>query len=93
MPYIRETVYEKLEIPVLVLYDEDAFVSFEKLPTVLERNPNWHAERITPTKGLPQFDEPEQTMNAMTDFWSETPKKYTRTRRVPDIIAQPETTQ
>ena len=70
-PDIRETVYEELMHPVLVLYDEDAYTSFEALPGLMERHPNWRAERIVPTRGLPHFDQPEQTFQALNTFWNE----------------------
>ncbi|MFN8539272.1 MAG: hypothetical protein U0232_17575 [Thermomicrobiales bacterium] len=36
---------------MLVLHDEDAYSSFEALPGMVERHPNWRAERIAPTRG------------------------------------------
>ncbi|MBC7809503.1 MAG: alpha/beta hydrolase [Burkholderiales bacterium] len=66
---IRESVYEQLTIPVLVVYDEDAFVSFDLLPEVVERHENWHLQRITPTKGLPQFEQPEALRDTLNQFW------------------------
>ncbi|MGZ3638888.1 MAG: alpha/beta fold hydrolase [Ktedonobacterales bacterium] len=68
-PDIRESVYERLSVPVLVLYDQDGFVRFDALPAVLERNPNWRAIRIVPSKGLPQFERPEDTTQALDTFW------------------------
>lgn len=70
-PDIRESVYEQLRHPVLVLYDEDAYTSFEALPGLMERHPNWQAKRIVPTRGLPHFDQPEQTFQALDAFWNE----------------------
>jgi pimeloyl-ACP methyl ester carboxylesterase len=67
---VRETVYERLTQPVLVLHDEDGYTSFEALPGVLERRPNWRAERIAPTRGLPQFEELAQTTAALDRFWA-----------------------
>jgi pimeloyl-ACP methyl ester carboxylesterase len=69
-PNIREKAYEKLTLPVLVLYDEDNFVGFDALPGVLARNGNWRAERITPTKGLPQFEKMPAVASALQSFWS-----------------------
>ena len=40
------SVYEQLEQPVLVLYDQDPYAGFEALPGLLERHPNWQAKRI-----------------------------------------------
>ncbi len=69
-PDIRQAIYESVTLPVLVLYDRDNFVRFDTLPEVLSRHPNWHATRITPTKGLPHFEELDQTAAALAAFWS-----------------------
>ena len=37
-PQVRERVYEHLSVPTLVLFDQDAFVSFEALPALLSVN-------------------------------------------------------
>lgn len=71
---VRSTVYERLTQPVLVLHDEDAYSSFDALPGVLERHPNWRAERIAPTRGLPHFEELARTTAAMDRFWGEVEK-------------------
>lgn len=72
-PDIRESVYEQLEQPVLVLYDQDPYAGFEALPGLLERHPNWQAKRIPPTRGLPHWEQPEQTFQALNEFWNESP--------------------
>jgi pimeloyl-ACP methyl ester carboxylesterase len=72
-PDIRESVYEQLEQPVLVLYDQDPYTGFEALPGLLERHPNWQAKRIPPTRGLPHWEQPEQTFQALNEFWNESP--------------------
>lgn len=68
-PSIREAAYERLEIPALVLYDQDYFVRFDTLPTTLERCPNWRAERIAPTRGLPHFERMPDVARALDTFW------------------------
>ncbi|GAB4443143.1 MAG: alpha/beta fold hydrolase [Anaerolineae bacterium] len=67
---IRTAVYERLATPALVLYDRDAFVRFDELPGVIERNANWQATRIQPTMGLPHFEQPAQTFAALDAFWN-----------------------
>ena len=67
---ILPTVYERLAQPVLVLYDRDGFVSFDQLPALLARRANWHAERIVPTRGLPQFERLADTTAALDRFWA-----------------------
>ncbi len=68
-PAVRETVYRVLELPVLVLYDRDAFTHFAMLPALLRAKANWQAVRISPTKGLPHWEKPKRTCKAMNDFW------------------------
>ncbi len=70
-PAVRETVYNTLDLPVLVLYDRDPHTHFEMLPLMLQDHENWQGVRISPTKGLPHWEQPEKTFNAMENFWSE----------------------
>jgi pimeloyl-ACP methyl ester carboxylesterase len=69
---IFEAIYSKLTMPVLVIYDRDAFVKFDRLPELTTpEHANWHATRIVPTKGLPQFERLADTVAALDGFWSE----------------------
>jgi pimeloyl-ACP methyl ester carboxylesterase len=70
-PEIRSEVYEKLKLPVLVLFDRDTFVRFDKLPETVDEHENWHAVRIAPTKGLPQFEQLPAVTHALDEFWSQ----------------------
>jgi len=70
-PAVRETVYRALDIPVLVLYDRDPYTNFDMLPSLVKGKENWQAERISPAKGLPHWEQPEKTFTAMEAFWSE----------------------
>lgn len=69
-PAVRETVYNVVEQPVLVLYDHDPYTNFEMLPGTLREKENWHGVRITPTKGLPHWEQPEKIFQALESFWS-----------------------
>lgn len=69
-PDIRTAVYEKLTRPVLVIYDQDPNVSFDRLPDTLAANPNWQSVQITPTMGLPHWDDLPKTTAALDAFWS-----------------------
>ncbi len=66
---MRRDVYEKLTVPTLALYDQDPYVSFETLPDLLQRRPNWQALRIAPTRGLPHFERLADTRAALERFW------------------------
>jgi pimeloyl-ACP methyl ester carboxylesterase len=66
-----ESLYDQLtDVPVLALYDRDAFVRFDALAEVVDRHDNWHSARIAPTLGLPQFEQPDATALAINTFWS-----------------------
>lgn len=63
-------IYAKLSLPVLVLYDRDANVSFELLAPLLAEHANWQAVRIEPTLGMPQWERPQDCIAAMDAFWA-----------------------
>lgn len=66
---IRQQVYEQLQTPTLVVYDEDPNVDFGALPEVLRKNSAVTAARISPTRGLAHWDKPAETMAALDRFW------------------------
>lgn len=66
-----ESIYEKLTVPALAIYDQDPNVSFDRLPDLLDKNSSWRAERISPTMGLPHWEELEATTLALETFWAE----------------------
>lgn len=61
-------LYSKLTIPALVLYDQDAFVSFDRLNLFTAR-PGAQAVRIAGTDGLPQFEKMLEVKAALDAFW------------------------
>ncbi|HSN75687.1 MAG TPA: alpha/beta fold hydrolase [Anaerolineae bacterium] len=68
-PDAASTLYEKLAVPTLALYDQDYFVGFDALPQVVQANPRWQAVRIAPTRGLPHFEKLAETAAALDTFW------------------------
>ena len=68
-PAVRVTVYKALKQPVLVIYDQDPYTNFEMLPGLLQEKENWRAVRVSPTKGLPHWEQPEKTFRALESFW------------------------
>jgi pimeloyl-ACP methyl ester carboxylesterase len=72
-PDVRKEIYERLLLPVLVLYDRDSFVRFDTLPDMLARHQNWRGVRIPATMGLPQFERLSETTSALDRFWQELP--------------------
>jgi pimeloyl-ACP methyl ester carboxylesterase len=64
-----DLIYRHVTVPSLIIYDQDAFVGFARLPELLAANPAWRATRVTPTMGLPQWEELEATARALDAFW------------------------
>ena len=63
-------LYEKLDVPVLVLFDEDPNVTFE-LFEQFEDSPTWQFKRIGASLGMPQWEHPEKTVAALESFFAE----------------------
>ena len=68
-PDVLNKVYAQLRRPALVLYDQDAFVSFDMLPDFVGEHGDWRLLRIPETKGLPHFEKPVETTAALDQFW------------------------
>lgn len=68
---VIETLYAKLQLPVLVIYDRDANISFELLPDFINKHTNWRSVRIEPTLGIPQWEKTRETIAALDFFWQE----------------------
>lgn len=66
---IVSRVYDRLMLPVLVLYDRDAFVRFDTLPEFVDAHSNWRRVQIVPSNGLPQFERLPETVDALDRFW------------------------
>ena len=62
-------VYAHVTAPTLVLYDKDAYTGFGELEEFVSKHANFSARRIPHTRGLPQFDAPQQTAEALREFW------------------------
>lgn len=67
-PNAAETLYSRLDVPVLVLFDQDPNVSFE-LFEQFGANPAWQFQRIAPSLGMPQWEHPEETARAIETFF------------------------
>ncbi len=65
------TLYANVHTPTLVVYDQDAFVSFDGLPSVLGQNEQWQAVRLAPSRGLPHFERLDEVTAALERFWRE----------------------
>ncbi|HSJ33430.1 MAG TPA: alpha/beta fold hydrolase [Acidimicrobiia bacterium] len=68
-PDAATELYPMVTSPTLVLYDRDPFTGFTRLPEFVAGADDWEAERIAGTNGLPHWDKPTETMNALLGFW------------------------
>ncbi|MDD5370691.1 MAG: alpha/beta hydrolase [Anaerolineaceae bacterium] len=69
-PGVTPAFYERLELPILVIYDQDAYTGFDLLPEIIQAHNNWKAVRIQPTRGLPQFEQMDAVSDALDTFWT-----------------------
>jgi pimeloyl-ACP methyl ester carboxylesterase len=70
-------IYKSLETPCLVLFDQDAYTSFERLAEILNQNPVWRARKIVKTRGLPMWEQMGEITTALDDFWEALREKDT----------------
>jgi pimeloyl-ACP methyl ester carboxylesterase len=63
------TLYDKLSLPVLVVHDRDANVTFDLLPEFVAVRNNWTVIKVEPTLGMPQWERPTRTIAALDEFW------------------------
>ncbi len=66
---VGQEIYERLEIPALIIYDQDGYTSFEGLGSLLLKRTNWNAARVEPTRGLPHFEELRTMVRVLDNFW------------------------
>lgn len=64
-----DRIYKQVSTPSLVIYDQDAFVRFDRLAELQASNKAWQAKRISPTLGLPHWEKTEETIQALEQFW------------------------
>ena len=62
-----ETLYQCLDLPVLVIFDRDPNVSFERFAD-FEDATNWRFHRVTPSLGMPHWEHPEKSVSVIETF-------------------------
>jgi hypothetical protein len=63
-------LYSRLTLPCLVLYDDDPNIGFERLPELIDASGQWTINRLVPSKGLPHWELPADTITALDEFWA-----------------------
>lgn len=69
-PDVKEAIYERLEVPVLVLYDEDPYTDFDALDDVCWNKDNWREARIPKTRGMPHFEKLGDVIAVLDRFYT-----------------------
>jgi pimeloyl-ACP methyl ester carboxylesterase len=77
-PDILESTYVRVPHPTLVIHDDEAFVKFDRLPELLSRNKNFCSDRISPSKGMPHFEHPNETNELLERFFRTQIASYER---------------
>ena len=67
---VRRRVYNAVPVPTLVLYDKDGYTSFEYLEPFARNHMNWISRRVEMTRGLPHWERPAETAQALDYFWN-----------------------
>lgn len=62
-------LFSRLKLPCLVLYDRDPNIGFERLSELTEVHSYWAAKQLSPSLGLPHWELPTETIEALEDFW------------------------
>ena len=62
-------LFSRLKLPCLVLYDRDPNIGFERLSELTEVHRHWAAKQLSPSLGLPHWELPAETIEALEDFW------------------------
>ncbi len=68
-PDALDSLYARVQVPVLVIYDRDPAARFDALPELLRARGNWRGEQITPTYGMPHFERLRDVTTAINAFW------------------------
>ncbi len=71
---VAEKVYAKLTVPVLSLYGQDRYTTFDKMPRLHEKNSDWHSFRFDENGSMIHQESPAITTAAMDEFWTRVDK-------------------
>jgi hypothetical protein len=66
---VRRRVYNAVPVPTLAIYDKDGYTSFEYLEPFARNHVNWISQRVGMTRGLPHWERPAETAQALNYFW------------------------
>jgi pimeloyl-ACP methyl ester carboxylesterase len=64
-----QQAYARVRQPVLVMFDADPYTSFAGLRGFVSRHDNYEAMRVLRTRGLPQIEARERTIQGLRAYW------------------------
>jgi pimeloyl-ACP methyl ester carboxylesterase len=65
--------YGALNMPVLVLADEDDYMSYDALPEFVRQRRHWRVTSVPDSRSLPHFENITGTLLVLDDFWQRLP--------------------
>ncbi|KYF72842.1 hypothetical protein BE11_41170 [Sorangium cellulosum] len=68
-----QRLYARLPVPTLVLYDRDPYARFDRLDELAQQNARVEVARVSPTLGLPHFEQLDATLEVVRRFWTQDP--------------------
>ena len=83
-------LFSRLKLRCLVLYDRDPNIGFERLPELTGGHSHWAAKQLSPSLGLPHWELPAETIEALEDFWKPPEQGAMRSGDIPDHGARRE---
>lgn len=69
VPDVKQRYYARMDVPVLVVYDNDSRRRFDMLPQLVREKRNWSAYRSKATQGMPHFEKTGELFREFDLFW------------------------
>lgn len=70
-PDARKNIYERVQVPTLIVHDDGGYANFSQVPTLVAENPNVYAEQVGHARAYPHFEEPEMTFLLLEQAWGQ----------------------
>ncbi|MBK1694584.1 alpha/beta hydrolase [Chromatium weissei] len=68
-PNAMTQLYSRLALPVLVIADQDPYITFEQLDAFVAAHSTWRIARLTPHLGMPQWEKLPEMIAVLAQFW------------------------
>ncbi|PQJ96391.1 alpha/beta hydrolase [Chromatium okenii] len=64
-------LYDRLALPVLVIADQDPYITFERLDAFVAAHSTWRSVSLAPHLGMPQWEKLPEVVAALAQFWEQ----------------------